>query len=83
MGSLLGNRGAHGARPVPKGNIGSFDMTMLIKMTKQALADRKGVTALEYGMIAGALAVGLIAAFTGLFGAVITRLGTLATAIGG
>jgi pilus assembly protein Flp/PilA len=29
-------------------------------------ADRRGVTAMEYGLIAGVLAVGLVAAFTSL-----------------
>jgi pilus assembly protein Flp/PilA len=41
-------------------------VSMIIAMTKQAVTDRKGVTALEYGIIAGVLAVAVLAAFNTL-----------------
>ena len=37
-----------------------------IQIIKSAVADRRGVTAMEYGLIAGVLAVGLATAFTKL-----------------
>ncbi|MBU8537349.1 Flp family type IVb pilin [Falsiroseomonas tokyonensis] len=50
-------------------------LNKFVTVTKQAAADRKGVTALEYGLIAAALAVGVIGAFSGLFGRLVTALG--------
>ena len=41
---------------------------MILSMTKQAIADRKGVTALEYALIASAVAAIVLTAFSGLFG---------------
>jgi Flp pilus assembly pilin Flp len=41
---------------------------LVISMAKQAVADRKGVTALEYALIASAVAAVILAAFQGLFG---------------
>jgi pilus assembly protein Flp/PilA len=39
----------------------------LVKTSLMSLkSDRRGVTALEYGLIAGVMAVGLVAAFQGL-----------------
>jgi pilus assembly protein Flp/PilA len=43
-------------------------MTAFLKIAKSAVADRRGVTAMEYGLIAGILAVGLATAFTALSG---------------
>jgi pilus assembly protein Flp/PilA len=43
-------------------------MTTIINIIKSAAADRRGVTAMEYGLIAGVLAVGLATAFTALSG---------------
>jgi len=43
-------------------------MTAIIQIARQAIADRRGVTAMEYGLIAGVLAVGLATAFTALTG---------------
>ena len=37
-----------------------------IQIVRSAVADRRGVTAMEYGLIAGVLAVGLATAFTAL-----------------
>jgi len=42
--------------------------TTAIQILKSAVADRRGVTAMEYGLIAGVLAVGLATAFTALTG---------------
>ena len=39
-----------------------------MQILKAAAADRRGVTAMEYGLIAGVLAVGLAPAFTALSG---------------
>jgi len=39
---------------------------IVTQIVKSAVADRRGVTAMEYGLIAGVLAVGLAAAFTAL-----------------
>jgi pilus assembly protein Flp/PilA len=43
-------------------------MTTILKIAKNVVADRRGVTAMEYGLIAGVLAVGLATAFTALSG---------------
>jgi len=43
-------------------------MTTIFNIIKSAAADRRGVTAMEYGLIAGVLAVGLATAFTALSG---------------
>jgi pilus assembly protein Flp/PilA len=37
---------------------------MRAALISRLVADRRGVTALEYGLIAGVLAVGLVAGFT-------------------
>ena len=39
-----------------------------IQIIKSAVSDRRGVTAMEYGLIAGVLAVGIATAFTALSG---------------
>ena len=41
---------------------------IVTQIAKNAIADRRGVTAMEYGLIAGVLAVGLVTAFTSLTG---------------
>ena len=43
-------------------------MQAIFKIAKNVVADRRGVTAMEYGLIAGVLAVGLATAFTALSG---------------
>ena len=43
-------------------------MQAIFKIAKNVVADRRGVTAMEYGLIAGVLAVGIAAAFTALSG---------------
>jgi pilus assembly protein Flp/PilA len=59
-------------------------MLSLIIQAKQLIADRKGVTAIEYGLIAGAIAVAIIGAvvllgsdINTLFTSVGTKLGTV------
>ncbi len=44
------------------------DALNMLKLAKQIAADRKGVTAMEYGLIAGVMAVGLATAFAALRG---------------
>jgi pilus assembly protein Flp/PilA len=41
-------------------------MSTCLQLARSVVADRRGVTAMEYGLIAGILAVGLAAAFTAL-----------------
>ena len=43
-------------------------MTSFRSFLRALAADRRGVTAMEYGLIAGVLAVGLATAFTALTG---------------
>ncbi len=43
-------------------------MLAIFNIAKSVVADRRGVTAMEYGLIAGVLAVGLATAFTALTG---------------
>jgi pilus assembly protein Flp/PilA len=43
-------------------------MSVILKIAKNVVSDRRGVTAMEYGLIAGILAVGLATAFTALSG---------------
>ena len=41
---------------------------IVTQIAKNVVADRRGVTAMEYGLIAGVIAVGLATAFTALTG---------------
>ena len=50
----------------------------VIQILKTAAADRRGVTAMEYGLIAGVLAVGLATAFTALSGRLTNAFNVLA-----
>ena len=43
-------------------------MSFVSRIVKPALVDQRGVTAIEYGLIAGVLATGLAVAFTALTG---------------
>ena len=43
-------------------------MTNILTILRAIRTDRRGVTAMEYGLIAGVLAVGLVTAFTSLTG---------------
>jgi pilus assembly protein Flp/PilA len=52
-------------------------MTTIFQLAKSAIADRRGVTAMEYGLIAGVLAVGLSVAFTALSGKLTTAFNAL------
>ena len=51
--------------------------TSALQIIKSAVADRRGVTAMEYGLIAGVLAVGLATAFTALSGRLTTAFNAL------
>ena len=53
-------------------------MTILLAIARSAVADRRGVTAMEYGLIAGVLAVGLATAFTALTGRLTNAFNALA-----
>ena len=53
-------------------------MMHILKIAKNVVADRRGVTAMEYGLIAGVLAVGLAAAFGALTGRLTNAFNALA-----
>jgi pilus assembly protein Flp/PilA len=65
-------------------NLNDFALRAIVKATmgfQKFRADNKGVTAIEYGLIAGIIAVGIVAtlgtlktSLTGLFGSVSTSL---------
>jgi Flp pilus assembly pilin Flp len=52
-------------------------LTIVTNIAKAAIADRRGVTTMEYGLIAGVLAVGIATAFSSLSTRLQTVLGTL------
>jgi len=52
-------------------------MTTIVSMLAAIRADRRGVTAMEYGLIAGVLALGLATAFTALTGRLTTAFNAL------
>ena len=52
-------------------------MMAIFNIAKNVVADRRGVTAMEYGLIAGVLAVGLATAFTALSGRLTTAFNAL------
>lgn len=56
-------------------------MTKLVAKTRSLIADRKGVTALEYGLIAALIAVVIIAAVTTLGTSLSTTFSTIASAL--
>jgi Flp pilus assembly pilin Flp len=43
-------------------------LTIITTIAKNVVADRRGVTTMEYGLIAGVLAVGIATAFSSLSG---------------
>ena len=53
-------------------------MMHILKIAKNVVADRRGVTAMEYGLIAGVLAVGLASAFGALTGRLTNAFNALA-----
>ena len=55
---------------------------MLVSM-KKLIADRSGATAVEYGLIAGLIAVAIVAALTALSGGITTALTNATTALTG
>jgi Flp pilus assembly pilin Flp len=58
-------------------------MTRLLADFRALVGDRKGVTALEYGLIAAAAATVLIVAVPGVFNALAGTFTRIATALGG
>lgn len=52
---------------------------LFISKARQAIADRKGVTALEYALVASAVAVVVVTAFTGFGDAVSALLADVLT----
>jgi pilus assembly protein Flp/PilA len=52
-------------------------MTFILRALHTLRTDRRGVTAMEYGLIAGVLALGLATAFTALTGRLTTALSAL------
>ena len=52
---------------------------LIVSKARQALADRKGVTALEYALVASAIAVIVVAAFSGFGTAIQTLLSNVLT----
>ena len=52
-------------------------LSIVTTIVKSAIADRRGVTTMEYGLIAGVLAVGIASAFTALSGRLQNVLNTL------
>jgi Flp pilus assembly pilin Flp len=53
---------------------GTHMTALIVSMTKQAIADRKGVTALEYALIASAVAALLLVGFNAFFTRIVTFL---------
>jgi pilus assembly protein Flp/PilA len=51
------------------------------KFTQRFLRDNKGVTAIEYGLIAGLIALAIVGAVTGLSSELSTVFGNIKTAI--
>ena len=64
-------------RPVVKGNI----MTKIIKTWFGLKSDNRGVTALEYGMIAALIALVVVAGVTGIGTKLSTKFNSISTAI--
>ncbi len=52
-------------------------MFEILKIAKSVVSDRRGVTAMEYGLIAGILAVGLATAFGALSGRLVNAFNKL------
>ena len=52
-------------------------MTTIIQIAKSVVSDRRGVTAMEYGLIAGVLAVGQAPPFNALSGRLTTAFNAL------
>jgi len=48
---------------------------------KLFIRDERGVTAIEYGLIAGVLALGILASVTNISGALTTTFGHIVTAV--
>ncbi len=54
----------------------------IAQMFQQFARDEEGANAIEYGLVAAVVAVGLVAALTTLKGSIATFLGKVGTAIG-
>lgn len=57
-------------------------MIAFLNLTKSLLNDRKGVTALEYGIIAGVISVGVISGAAAIGGKVTGYVTAIKTAMG-
>lgn len=57
-------------------------MSSVFQLAKSLIGDRKGVTALEYGIIAGVISVGVIAGAAAIGGKVTDYVTTIKTAMG-
>jgi pilus assembly protein Flp/PilA len=57
-------------------------MRDFLSMAKSFLADRKGVTALEYGIIAGVISIGVIGGASAIGGKVTGYVTAIKTAMG-
>jgi pilus assembly protein Flp/PilA len=57
-------------------------MHFVIQLAKSVLSDRKGVTALEYGIIAGVISIGVIGGAAAIGGQVTTYVTAIKTAMG-
>jgi len=55
---------------------------LILKLFCALKADRRGVTAMEYAVMAGVVITVVLVAFQGLFGALSTELGTIGTKLG-
>jgi pilus assembly protein Flp/PilA len=65
-------------------NLNNLAIRALVKATtgvQRFQADKKGVTAIEYGLIAGIIAVGIVATLTTLKGNLTTLFTTISTSL--
>jgi len=72
------NRGAK-SKGFPMKNNSQIDRTK--NLVRSLLADRKGVTAIEYGLIAGIIAVGIVAVLGAVSNNLIGLFGTISGAL--
>jgi Flp pilus assembly pilin Flp len=60
-----------------------MNMTSMKKFCERFSSDERGLAAVEYAVVAGLIAVGLVAVFTGVGDAATDRLNELIEALGG
>jgi pilus assembly protein Flp/PilA len=58
-------------------------MKSIKKFVNRFITDERGLAAVEYAVVAGLIAVGLITAFTAVGSAALGRLNSLITSLGG